>query len=217
MTNHKITKQHTTIATLLLISIGILFTCNTFAGGGDDQHFMHSKPSAVHKIGESYGGGIVFYVYDGGQHGLIAATEDQNVNGDYNIRWAASFTNTGARADGVGAGKANTALIIANQASVDGSPFAASVCNEYSVTDADGVTYGDWYLPSKYELNLLYLQKDVVGGFQNNLYWGSRDYTEETASTQIIRLDTPSPSVFEGEQGAMSKNGTARVRAIRAF
>jgi hypothetical protein len=29
-------------------------------------------------IGENYGGGIVFYVYDGGQHGLIAAPEDQS-------------------------------------------------------------------------------------------------------------------------------------------
>ena len=27
----------------------------------------------VHNIGDSYGGGIVFYVYDGGQHGLIAS------------------------------------------------------------------------------------------------------------------------------------------------
>jgi hypothetical protein len=32
----------------------------------------------THYIGESYGGGIVFYVYDGGQHGLIAATDDQS-------------------------------------------------------------------------------------------------------------------------------------------
>ena len=30
-----------------------------------------------HKIGESYGGGIIFYVSDDGQHGLIAAKADQ--------------------------------------------------------------------------------------------------------------------------------------------
>jgi len=59
MTTHKNTNQHKTIATLLLFSIGLLFSCNTFAW--------------THHIGEKYGGGIVFYVYDGGLHGLIAA------------------------------------------------------------------------------------------------------------------------------------------------
>ena len=38
----------------------------------------------AHTIGESYGGGIVFYVYDGGQHGLIAATSDQSAG----IQWS---------------------------------------------------------------------------------------------------------------------------------
>jgi len=42
----------------------------------------------------------VFYVYDNGQHGLIAATADQSTG----IRWfGGSNTNTRARADGVGA------------------------------------------------------------------------------------------------------------------
>ncbi|MFI3198305.1 MAG: DNRLRE domain-containing protein, partial [Methylococcaceae bacterium] len=115
----------------------------------------------VHAIGESYGGGKVFYVYDGGQHGLIAATADQSTG----IRWyGGTNTITRAKADGLGAGKANTVLIIANQGAVDAAAFAATVCNEYSVTVAD-VTYADWYLPSKYELSLLYQQKTVVGGF----------------------------------------------------
>jgi hypothetical protein len=41
----------------------------------------------MHYIGESYGGGIVFYVYDNGQHGLIAATVDATVNGTSMLRW----------------------------------------------------------------------------------------------------------------------------------
>ena len=127
--------------------------------------------STVHFIGESYGGGIVFYVYDNGQHGLIAATADQN--GGAGIRWyGGSNTNTRARADGVGAGLKNTAIIIANQGPVEGGPFAATECNEYSVTVA-GVTYADWYLPSLHELNLLYLQRTVVGGFASAFYWSS--------------------------------------------
>jgi hypothetical protein len=157
-----------------------------------------------HTIGESYGGGIVFYVYDGGQHGLIAATTDQSTG----IRWyGGTNTNTRGRADGVGAGKANTAIIIANQAPVDGAAFSATVCNEYSVT-AGGVTYGDWYLPSKHELNLLYLQKTVVGGFSNGAYWSS---TEGDAS------DAWGQSFTSGAQANNGKNGTLYIRAVRAF
>ena len=32
-----------------------------------------------------------------------------------------------------------------------------------------------WYLPNKDELNLLYNQKNVVGGFANHDYWSSSD------------------------------------------
>jgi hypothetical protein len=163
----------------------------------------------THSIGESYGGGIVFYVYDGGKHGLIAASSDQSTG----IRWyGGSFTNTRARADGVGAGFKNTAIIIANQGAVDGSAFAATVCNEYSVTETvGGITtiYGDWYLPSKHELNLLYLQKTVVGGFADSGYWSSSEF--------VVDVGAWFQNFNGGLQDVTFKDTTLRVRAIRAF
>jgi hypothetical protein len=160
--------------------------------------------SNTHYIGESYGGGIVFYVYDKGQHGLIAATADQSTG----IRWyGGSNTNTRARADGVGAGLKNTSIIIANQGPVDGNAFAATVCNEYSVT-VGGVTYGDWYLPSKDELNLLYLQRNVVGGFAYNYYWSSAEYNANVAWYQDFT---------NGTQSNYFKYLPYYVRAVRAF
>lgn len=170
------------------------YVINSTGGGG----------SSSHSIGETYGGGIVFYVYDNGQHGLIAATVDQSTE----IRWyGGSYTNTRARADGAGAGLKNTAIIIANQGPVDGNAFAATVCNEYSVT-VGGVTYGDWYLPSKYELNLLYLQKSVVGGFASSNYCSSTEYSANFAWRQ---------NFGNGDQGASGKFGPYYVRAVRAF
>jgi hypothetical protein len=160
--------------------------------------------TGTHYIGETYGGGKVFYVYDNGKHGLIAATSDQSTA----MRWyGGSNTNTRARGDGVGAGLKNTAIIIANQGAVDGNAFAATVCNEYSVT-VDGVTYGDWYLPSKHELDLLYLQKTVVGGFSNSYYWSSTEYGSNFAWGQYF---------YSGFQIATNKDNTFYVRAIRAF
>jgi hypothetical protein len=165
--------------------------------------------TTIHYIGESYGGGIVFYVYDNGQHGLIAANADQATSV---IRWyGGSYTNTCARGNGVGAGLKNTAIIIANQGSVDGNTFAARVCNEYSVT-VEGVTYGDWYLPSKFELNLLYQELNVIGGFTTSsaYYWSS---TESDANHAYIQ------SFIDGSQGPDDKNQPIDkyVRAIRSF
>jgi hypothetical protein len=166
--------------------------------------FWKKTEGTGHYIGEKYGGGIVFYVYDNGLHGLIASTVDQSTG----IKWyAGKYTNTMALADGVGAGKANTAIIIASQGHGDGTTYAARICNEYSVT-IDGVTYGDWYLPSKYELNLLYLQKSVVGGFADNAYWSSNEYLSNFAWYH---------SFYYGSQNRYDKYYTYCVRAVRAF
>ncbi|MDP5126275.1 MAG: DUF1566 domain-containing protein, partial [Algoriphagus sp.] len=178
-------------------------SANAFVGDGSGLTNLPSSGD-THTIGESYGGGIVFYVYDNGKHGLIAATSDQSTG----IRWyGGTKTITRARADGVGAGLKNTAIIIANQGAVDGAAFAATVCNEYSVT-VGGVTYGDWYLPSKHELNLLYLQKTVVDGFAGINYWSSTEGGSDTAWFQ---------SFFNSYQGNGGKTNTYYVRAIRAF
>jgi hypothetical protein len=85
--------------------------------------------------------------------------------------------------------------------------FAAKVCADYSVI-VDGVTYGDWYLPSKYELNLLYLQKTAVGGIANNFYWSSTEYGNSSAWVQFF---------LNGDQFSGNKDNTTYVRAIRAF
>ncbi|MFZ4521780.1 MAG: hypothetical protein ACOYNC_08750 [Bacteroidales bacterium] len=177
---------------------------STIAAGTMSAADKAKLDGSTHAIGDSYGGGVVFYVYDGGRHGLIAATSDQSNN----IRWyGGSNTNTRARADGVGAGLKNTAIIIANQGPVDGNSFAATLCNEYSVT-VDGVTYGDWYLPSKYELNLLYLQKTVVGNFTTGTYW---------SSTEVSATEVWGHVFFNGDVYESDKFYIISVRAIRAF
>jgi hypothetical protein len=174
--------------------------------------------TGAHFIGESYGGGIVFYVYDNGKHGLIAATSDQILN----TRWyGGSYTNTRARADGVGAGLKNTSIIIAVQSGTyspiyDGESFAAAICNEYVVT-IGGVTYGDWYLPSKHELNLLFLQRAVVGNFPNisGSYWSSTEYfrSDLVGSYQLAWYQ----NFVTGVQAYLNKKNTFSVRAIRSF
>lgn len=159
----------------------------------------------AHTIGESYGGGIVFYVYDNGQHGLIAATADQSAG----MQWYNGTSRyTGTTGDGLNAGTMNTAMVVATQmADNQTGNFAAKLCADYSVT-VGGMTYGDWYLPSKYELNLLYLQKTVVGGFANSSYWSSSEDANSLAWLQYFNT---------GLQLNDAKSLTSYVRAIRAF
>lgn len=161
--------------------------------------------TSVHTIGESYGGGIVFYVYDGGKHGLIASTSDQSVG----VQWYnGTYRYTGTAGDGLAAGAMNTVSIVAAQlADNQTENFAARICADYSIT-VGGTTYGDWYLPSKYELNLLFLQRAAVGGFAFTDYWCSTENNANSAWSQYF---------FDGFQSEYVKNGTCNVRAIRGF
>jgi hypothetical protein len=178
----------------------------TVTGSGTTvSPYVVNSTGGSHAIGESYGGGMVFYVYDNGQHGLIAATGDQSTG----MRWYnGTDRSTGTTGDGLNAGSMNTAMIVASQtADSFYANFAAKVCADYSVT-VGGITYGDWYLPSKYELNLLYLQKDVVGGFSSTNYWSSTEYNSPGACYQYFAT---------GGQSADYKYLTYYVRAIRSF
>ena len=173
---------------LTSLGSGTLTWTTASSGGG----------STTHTIGESYGGGKVFYVYDGGLHGLIVATTDQSAG----IRWyGGSFTNTRAVKNGINGGISNTDRIIINQGA---GSYAAQLCANYN-----GGNYADWYLPSKYELNLLYDQKTVIGGGANLDYWSSTEYDSNSAWVQ---------NFSDGDQNINFKSQTtAYVRAIRSF
>lgn len=169
-----------------------------------------------YSVGDYAQGGVVFWVDETGQHGLVAAKVDQD--GGSGIQWYnGSYTDTEAHGDGVYAGEMNTMLIIANQGS-NSNDYAAGVCANYTVTES-GVTYGDWYLPSKEELNLMYQNKATIdataganggSGFASEYYWSSTEYNNNNNYAW-------KQNVGSGYQGYGYKNGPTRVRAIRAF
>ncbi len=144
-------------------------------------------------------GGIVFYITHGGAHGLEAAPADQSKS--RGAEWGCYGTNIpGADGTAVGTGAQNTTDILAGCTT---SGIAAALANDYELHG-----YTDWFLPSKDELDLLYQQKDVVGGFASNYYWSSSEDDSDFAWYQ---------NFDGGFQGANDKVHTLRVRAVRAF
>lgn len=158
-------------------------------------------------IGDAYLGGIVAYFFVSGDtgyvagetHGLIVAPTNQSSS----ARWY-NGTNTTTTATGsiIGTGSSNTTKIITSQGNT--GTYAAKLCKDYR-----GGGYSDWFLPSKDELNKIYLNKTAIGsGFGTSAFWTST----ENSSTSAWRQ-----SFSAGTQNYSSKAGSYAVRAVRNF
>ena len=167
-------------------------------------------------IGDAYGGGVVAYILqsrDPGysetvQHGLIAATGDQD--GGSGIMWALpSFQDTsvpGGAGTAIGTGAANTTKITnQNGASLT---YAAGLARGYM-----GGGYRDWYLPSRDELNKLYINRREVGGFHRTGYWSS----SEVSAWGAWYLDFEGKPVRNKNLNFNPQSYTYSVRAVRSF
>ncbi len=166
-----------------------------------------------HFIGEKFGGGVVIWMDETGDHGLIAAEKD--LSNDISWRNGPSkkiqhFGDhgdrvTNARGDGIYAGEKNTILIIAQLTEDNYSGnFAARLCSECVFGG-----YGDWYLPSKTELQIMYQLRDEIGGFNNDMYWSSTEY-----NVGFVWIQN-----FQGYGGQYSQNKSSSyaVRCVRRF
>ena len=203
---------------------GQVLTMNT---GATAPEWVNSE-TTTYSIGDFAHGGIVFWVDETGKHGLVCAKQDRLSTSRW---WAGTRGKTRARGDGVYSGKANTAIIIAVQTGPwddgisDGNNLyinAARYCNELQIVEGDK-TFGDWYLPSKYELNLMYQNKTTInttasanGGsnfhqYHPNYYWSSTESNSMPIAGAWAQLLTT------GHQLNIDKPGAANVRAVRAF
>lgn len=199
-------KQQPRFMTVLMLSCILAVTaCNT--GKKDDNNSLLPVILALDglSVGDDYQGGKIAYIFqpgdpgfiEGETHGLIAAASDQ---GPGSI-WGCNFTSIDGTSTDLGTGMANT------QAIVDGcgtAGIAARICDDLELNG-----YTDWYLPSRDELNILYENRNSIGGFDNERdYWSSSQYDASNAWRQ--RFD-------DGEQSFLAKDHSPGVRAVRSF
>ena len=93
-------------------------------------------------------------------------------------------------------------------ASVDQSLGASWTTANKICDDLELNGYTDWYLPSKEELNKLYLNKYIIGGFSDSWYWSSTEGRPGTAWLEIFN---------NGNKHIYFKDDTYNVRAVRTF
>ena len=218
-------------------ALGLMVFCtNCASGDGELQVYYTSgwknivggetKDPPAPVIGIYRDGGIVFYIaneptdLDGDgdlDTGLVCAIQYQT-NFSF-IAWiiggSTQTTENGSTSASIGQGQTNTTAMM-GQAGYSGG--AAKVCNDYSIT-VNEITYSDWFLPSKDELNQMYEHKAAinsaatatgVGGsnFFDYYYWSSSEFDNDDAWVQLFN---------DGSQYGSYKYDTSNVRAVRAF
>jgi hypothetical protein len=117
----------------------------------------------------------------------------------------------------------NTTLII-DETEGNLADYAAGIAANLVITNL-GVAYDDWYLPSKFELNLMWINLADSDGDGNNTgvddinnlgrfvldgnYWSSSQYNSTYAWRQYF------DNGYQAQ--TYTKSSALRVRAVRAF
>lgn len=184
---------------------GIKGELNVF-NGTEWTLFNGSTPTTPIVIGSNYGGGIVTYIFQEGDigfirgqlHGLIVSSTDVDVNGSSLFPWN-NGTFVANTSTSIGTGLTNTDAIISNQGVGN---YAAYLARNFNAN-----SYTDWYLPSRDELSIVFLNSSNSGvSISQNYYWTSSD-AGSFAYWQFPGYNT----------AQWYKSSAARIRPIRSF
>jgi len=173
-------------------------------------------------------GGLVFYdnpnyETDGWRYLEAAPTDlllgDSSypyIFGYYRTTPAGSSVAVGGTGTGIGTGKANTAALVAameSTAYISSTTSTTTTTGDYAARLCDlheAGGYGDWFLPSKDELNQMYkkLKENDLGSFSDYTYGSSSESGAGYAEAQYFS---------NGYQFINFRDIAYRVRPVRAF
>ena len=184
-----------------------------------------SKVVMKYKIGDTGpGGGIVFYVSEEGfevfdgkggvqKCNYLEVTKEQLAC----VRWCPCSKGCNIQvAKGLGYGKSNTYKIVSYHSSASSGNCAAYVCYKYSTATSSA---GEWFLPSKDELNLIYknVGAKILAGASGTWHWSSSPYDSDGAWVQSFSNGNQCNGGYYYKYYSEYKYNTFCVRAVRAF
>jgi hypothetical protein len=85
---------------------------------------------------------------------------------------------------------------------------AQNLISNPSNHSVNGQKFRDWRMPTRFELNEMYVQRVAIGGFASSFYWSSTELTYALALRQNFN---------GGGQVDNAKGGDLYVRSVRAF
>jgi hypothetical protein len=158
------------------------------------------------------GVGIVFYITDGGLHGLeVAPSLWDGGSVDPKSVWSNVDGSVVGTDTAIGTGLANSDAIIAQ---LGHTTSAAKLCRDYT---GGGKT--DWFLPSKDELIELWTQRATIGGFVVDFYWSSSEASDPSDPSIDPAIYAWLISFYPDGTAypKISKADSYYVRPVRAF
>lgn len=149
--------------------------------------------------GKTYQGGLIFYFNTTDGTGIVSADSDQDT-----LYWGCENTNISGTSTSLGTGEQNTLLIVGGCLVAD---IAARAC--YNLVNNG---FSDWYLPSKDELNKMYvnLYLNGYGNFVLSSYWSSSQFDPQFAYLQLFNSNT---NQYYSYKDLLQY----QVRAVRSF
>jgi hypothetical protein len=180
----------------------------------------------VYTIGEYAQGGVVIWVTEDKQHGLVVSIKNNSTKAIWGPRnpvthatnnqdLPAFYTNPIPRENYGGYQNQKTIQALQNW---ETNYQAFNIAFEYKER-VGSVEYDDWFLPTLTELQQIYLNRNIVSSVSKTyggddlstlVFWSSRE--AEDSSTHAWYLN-----FFDGTQDDYTKDDPFAVRCVRAF
>ena len=179
------------------------------------------SPCPKYKIGDFAEGGVIIWLTEDGEHGLVAAITDAsassqwstfngNTPADFFNPLPLSYTDPNPSSNYGG---------YKNQQAIRGlSDWETNYPAFKAAFDYQSQGYSDWFLPSNTELGVMFALKELInkvsvinGGEEMNqrVYWSSRELANNSVAWGL--------DFSSGKQGNYDKDVTYAVRCLRAF